>query len=449
MTENFDIAIIGSGPAGHSAAIRSAQLKAKTALIDNSLIGGTCLNRGCIPTKFLWEVAKTKKKQSKTSSYAITCANSEFNFTTANTLLNKNISALRKGLLSTINSYKIEVIEGIASFKDINTILIENNNGNRTITAKKIIIASGAEPSIPSNINIDQNKLLTSNEILRLDKLPQSLLIIGAGAVGVEFASIFSEFGSAVTLLEIQKQILPSADIDLATEVEKNLLRQGVKILKGTNSFDVNFANFEKILVASGRKPALNKLSLNNALINSTQNYIPIDEFMCTNIKNIYAAGDVTAKAALAHVGSAQGIAAAENALLGAKQTVDYSAIPWAVFSFPQAAWVGQTQNNNQSESVKFPISANSRAFLESERNGFVKIFFDRISQVITGASIVGPNAEELIAVFTIAIKNKMLISSLKRELFFHPSISEAINSSCEVANYGAIELPLCFKKDL
>ena len=444
MTENFDVAIIGSGPAGHSAAIRSAQLKAKTALIDNSLIGGTCLNRGCIPTKFLWEVAKTKKKQSKTSSYAITCANSEFNFSLANSLLNKTISVLRKGLLATINSYKIEVIEGTASFKDAkNTILIENNNGNRTITAKKIIIASGAEPSIPSNINIDQSKLLTSNEILKLDKLPQSLLIIGAGAVGVEFASIFSEFGSAVTLLEIQKQILPSADIDLATEVEKNLLRQGVKILKGTNSFDVNFANFEKILVASGRKPALNKLSLNNALINSTQNYIPIDEFMCTNIKNIYAAGDVTAKAALAHVGSAQGIAAAENALLGAKQTVDYSAIPWAVFSFPQAAWVGQTQNNGQSESVEFPISANSRAFLESERNGFVKIFFDKISQTITGASIVGPNAEELISVLTIAIKNKMLLSSLKRELFFHPSISEAINSSWEVANYGAIELPL------
>ena len=361
-------------------------------------------------------------------------------------MLNKNVSALRKGLVSTINGYKIEVIEGKASFKDANTLTVKNNDTYKTITAKNIIIATGAEPSIPSTLNINQNKLLTSNEILKLDKLPKTLLIIGAGAVGVEFASIFSEFGSIVTLLEMQEQILPSADIDLANEVEKNLLRQGIKILKGTNSSSINFAEFEKILVASGRKPNLNNLALNNADINYSGNFIQIDEFMRTNIKNIYAAGDVTGKAALAHVAQAQGIAAAENAL-GAKETVDYSTIPWAVFSFPQAAWAGQTQNNIQSGSVKFPISANSRAFLEGERNGFVKIFFDKASTIITGASIVGPNAEELISIFTIAIKNKLHLSSLKRELFFHPSISEAIHSSCEIENYGAIELPL--KKDI
>jgi dihydrolipoamide dehydrogenase len=441
---DYNLIVIGAGPAGTAAAVRASQLGAKVLLIEKSSFGGTCLNWGCIPTKFLWEACNTVSKIKKSVSYAITAEMKEHSFALLIEKKNKNVELLSKGVRQLLASYNIELIEGSAAFSSAKTVEVKRSNGQtENYQAEKIIIAAGSVPSAIPGYQFDHIKFIDSTDALNLTELPKSLLVVGGGAIGVEFASIFSALGAQVHLVEKQNQLLPGEDSELAEEVKKGLLRQGIKVETGVSSFEEPAKTNDKILIATGRKSNTASLALEKTGVKYGPKGIEVNEFLETSVEGIFAAGDVDGRSFLAYTAHAEGVLAAENAL-GTKKAITYSTIPKAVFSVPPAASVGIV-NGDKTEGMitgKFDLAANSRAFIEGERRGWVKITAEKSTGVITGGQILGAGAEELISIIALAVKQNISLHQMSREIFFHPSISEAIHSACEAALGKCVDLP-------
>ncbi|MDR1696083.1 MAG: NAD(P)/FAD-dependent oxidoreductase [Endomicrobium sp.] len=433
----YDIAVIGSGPGGFAAAVRAAQLGAKTALIEKSELGGTCLNCGCMPTKFLWQALKTKQKIQKSYEYGFKAALEPFSFADIIAKKDKTIANIRKGMELTAASYSIDVIKGGASFKDANVLSIDG----KEIFADKIIISAGTKPASVKGFDFDGEKIINSTDVLNLKKVPESVLIIGGGAIGIEMASILAGFGSRATLAECEEFLLPSEDPEISAEIGKNLQRQGVEVLTSCFNALENLEKYEKVLIVAGRR-VCDDLKLENAGVETDKRGFIITGGYCgTNVENIYGAGDINGKNMTAYTAQNEGSAAAENAVKGNNLAVSDYIVPKAVFSMPQAASVkiADFENYKNLAFGKFPFTASGRAFIENERSGFVKCAVDKDSGKPLAFWIIGAHADELANTAAQILRNGRAPS---REMFFHPSLSESLFNAYEDAFGKCAEKP-------
>lgn len=422
MKKIYDIAVIGAGPAGYNCAINFAKQEKKVVVIEKNNLGGTCLNCGCIPTKFLWQVAKTKQKISKSIEYGIKANIEQINFQDIISRKNRLIKNLSNGISRLLTSNKVDVIKGVASFKNNNILLVNTETENIEIVADKIIIATGSTCKTISNIEFDHKKFITSTDALNLTVIPKNMLVIGGGAIGVELSSIFSCFGTAVTLREICTQLLPNEDSELAGELAKVLARQGIKVEVACQDTLKYVDNFEKVLIVTGRNPTIEELNLKNINLSLDKNgFIKTNNYK-TNIDNIFAIGDITGKGFLAYTAEQDANNVAEN-----KNSID--PIPKVVFSFPPVASVKDVNFDSYKNIVykKSMYLSNARAQIEGERTGFIKVAIDKDSQKILGAWILGANADELINIVSVMIKANMEVQDLSKNMFFHPGLAEII----------------------
>ena len=418
--EKYDIAVIGAGPAGYNCAINFAKQGKKVVIIEKDNLGGTCLNRGCIPTKFLWQAASVKQTISKSYEYGLKSALEPVNFQEVINKKNRLVENLVKGVARLLAANKVDVIKGTASFKNKNELNIKTETEEMSVVADKIIIATGSESKSIPNVEYDHQKYIDSTDALNLTEVPKTMLVIGAGAIGIELSSIFASFGCKVTLREICPQILPNEDSDLAQELTKVLARQGIKVEAGCTDTLKDKDNFEKILIVAGRKSNTDELKTENVGLNldnrkfvSTQNYL-------TNVENIFAIGDITAKGFLAYTAEQDAINVVEN-------TQQKNPIPKVVFSFPPVASVKAVDYDNYKDVVfgKSTFIANARAQIEGQRTGWIKVAIDNVSKKIIGVWIIGANADEIIESATMIIKSNMKVTDLSKDMFFHPGLSE------------------------
>ncbi len=422
MEKMYDVAVIGAGPAGYNCAINFAKQEKKVVVIEKNNLGGTCLNCGCIPTKFLWQAAKTKQKISKSLEYGIKANIEPINFHDIITKKNRLVENLSKGIARLLTLNKVDVLKGVASFKSNNTLLVNTETENIEISADKIIVATGSDCKSVPGIEFDHKKFISSTDALNLMDIPKSMLVIGGGAIGIELSSIFSCFGTTVTLREICPQLLPNEDGELAGELAKVLARQGIKVEVSCQNTLKDADNFEKVLIVAGRKSTVQELNLKNINLSlDKRNFVQTSEYK-TNIDNIFAIGDVTGKGFLAYTAEQDAVNVVEN-------KVSTDPIPKVVFSFPPVASVKDINFDNYKNIVykKSMYSSNARAQIEGERTGWIKIAIDKDSQKILGVWILGANADELINICSVMIKANMKVQDLSKNMFFHPGLAEII----------------------
>ncbi len=420
--EKYDIAVIGAGPAGYNCAINFAKQGKKVVIIEKDNLGGTCLNRGCIPTKFLWQAASVKQTISKSYEYGLKSSLEPVNFQEIINKKNKLVENLVKGVARLLATNKVDVVKGTASFKNKNELNVKTETEEISIFADKIIIATGSETKSIPTVEYDHQKYIDSTDALNLTEVPKSMLVIGAGAIGIELSSIFASFGCKVTLREICPQILPSEDSDLAQELSKVLARQGIKVEVSCTDTLKDKDSFEKILIVAGRKSNADELKTENIGLNLDKRKFVATQNYATNIDNIFAIGDITAKGFLAYTAEQDAINVAEN--LQSKNPV-----PKVVFSFPPVASVKAVDYDSYKD-VSFGKStfiSNARAQIEGQRTGWIKVAIDNVSKKVIGVWIIGVNADELIESATMIIKSDMKVTDLSKDMFFHPGLSELI----------------------
>jgi len=467
-TENYGIAIIGAGPGGYVAAIRASQLGGKVVVIEKGKLGGTCVNRGCIPTKTLLASARLLNSVKKGSEFGINSGEVSVDFSTISKRKERIIKQFVSGIGQLFKSYGVEVIKGkgrlTEKIKDkAIEIEIEKDDGSvEKVMAKKLIIATGSIPAQIPGISIDERDVITSDQALELEEIPSSLLIVGGGVIGVEFASIFNSLGSKVTIVELLPRIIPTEDGEISEQLKKFLVRSGIEVNTGVKVKEVVSDNgkkkvvietprgkeekiAQKVLIATGRKPYTEGLALEKTGIELEKGRILVNERMETNLPGIFAIGDVVGGVLLAHVASGEGIVASENAM-GNQSKIDYRVIPNCIYSLPEVASVGLSEERAKEMGYevgvgRFPFLANARASIMGERVGLVKILADRKTDEILGVHIVGPDATELIAEASVAIKARVTTKDLERMIHGHPTLSEAIFEAAHDVHGEAIDL--------
>ena len=371
MENKYDIAVIGAGPAGYNCAINFAKQGKKVVIIEKDNLGGTCLNRGCIPTKFLWQAASVKQTISKSYEYGLKSSLEPVNFQEIINKKNRLVENLVKGVSRLLTANKVDVVKGTASFKNRNELNVKTETEEISVFADKIIIAAGSETKSIPTVEYDHQKYIDSTDALNLTEVPKSMLVIGAGAIGIELSSIFASFGCKVTLREICPQILPSEDSDLAQELSKVLARQGIKVEVSCTDTLKDKDSFEKILIVAGRKSNADELNPENIGLNLDNKKFVATQNYATNVDNIFAIGDITAKGFLAYTAEQDAINVTEN--LQSKNPV-----PKVVFSFPPVASVKAVDYDSYKD-VSFGKStfiSNARAQIEGQRTGWIKDFY-------------------------------------------------------------------------
>ena len=445
----FDLAVIGGGPGGYVGAIRAAQLGLKVCIIEGEKLGGVCLNWGCIPTKALIKNAEVYSLIKQSEKYGINVQNISVDFK-KNVKRSRDISQrLSKGIEFLMKKNKIKHLNGIGRLKSRNSIEINSNDKVSTVEADKIIIATGARPKAFPNLSFDSESIISSKGAMLLENPPKDLVIIGSGAIGVEFAYYFNEFGSKVHIVEMMDRILPNEDHEISEEVEKNFKKSGIKITKGVKvskieSMKQNAKVFlekkaaeeiikaEKVLLAVGVTGNINNLGLEDLGIETEAGAIKTDKFNRTNIENIYAIGDVCGPPWLAHVASAQGHLAAEHSAGLNTSPIDYSNIPGCTYCQPQVGSLGMTEEQALSSGFKvkvgrFSFQASGKAMAVGDTVGFVKLIFDEKYGELLGAHIVGSEATEMIAELGMAKALEGTWDDLSMTVHAHPTLSEAI----------------------
>jgi dihydrolipoamide dehydrogenase len=424
---NYDVVVIGAGWAGFNAALKAKGLGLNVALVERSDIGGTCLNRGCIPTKALIQSAKVYSLTKKAPLFGVAGDTVSFDFTKIQERKDKIIQQLRSGMQF--------LLKGIDFFNAPAQMISENQIklDSRVLTAKAVIIATGSRPYELKGFEFDAKKIISSDDILMLKAIPRSLLIIGGGVIGCEFASLFSNFGTQVSVVEKMPQLLPGEDKEIARKLESVFRKKGIKVSTNTDAAAVALAEYELVLVCVGRVPYTAGLGLEKIGVNLDRGKILVDEYLKTNIPHIYAAGDCTAKVMLAHFAAYQGEIAATNCSQPqAPVSADNACIPGCIFTDPEIASVGLNEDAARTRGVditvkKFDFLGSGMARIIEEADGFIKIVAEAKSGKILGASIIGPHATELIAVLGVAVTHGLTIAQLRNTIFAHPTLSEVI----------------------
>ena len=466
MAENFDVVVIGAGPAGYVAAIRAAQLKQKVAIVDKQWLGGVCLNIGCIPSKSLLknaEVAHTLRERGK--DFGFSFDNLKLDYSVAVKRSRQNSDRLTKGVGFLMRKNNIAVFMGEAKFKAKDTITVTDKDGKVTeLKAKNVILASGASAAVPGAWKVDGEKVVTYHEAILQEKLPKSVIVIGSGAIGVEFSTVWSSYGVDVTIVEMLPRLVPLEDEEVSKELKKEFEKRGIKCLVGNKVEAVEATKTgvrvkvsaegketaleaDQALVAIGFRPNSKGFGLEEVGVKlNERGMVEINEKMQTSVPNIYAIGDVTGKLMLAHVGSAMGIIAAENIAGAETITLDYEMMPRATYCQPQVASFGLTeaQAKERGYNIKigrFPFQANGKALGLGDYAGWVKIVVDEKYGEILGAHMIGPEVTELLPELTLAHLMELTPHEIARNVHAHPSLSEVLMEAAHGAEGSPIHI--------
>lgn len=434
----FDTIVIGGGPGGVKAAKVLANGGKKVALVADDL-GGECLNYGCIPTKtYLW-TAELFEKISQAAIFGIDVAEARINWQTMQKRRTDVVSKLKKGLAFSLQRAGVEIIEGRAKLLDRNTVEITPAaTSNRQLSAASIILATGSKANFPPGFS-PSGRILNNREILDLPEIPKSLLIIGGGAVGAEFASIFATLGAKVTIAEAADRLLSHEDSEISAELERVFSRKGIAVLKNKRATPEETEDFDKILAAVGRKPAAADLGLEAAGIQYGDSGVATNEYYETNVQNIFAIGDLAGRALLAYTAEREGEIAALKILGKNPPPLRYETVPNTIFCIPEVASAGLTEDEAKKRGISYVAgkslaSANSKALILGSRDGFAKIIAEKSSQKILGVHIIGEKASELIAEASLALSANMTLETFLQNIHGHPILGEILKEAAENA---------------
>lgn len=445
---NKDIVIIGGGSGGYTAAIRGAQLGGKVCIIERESLGGTCLNRGCIPTKALYRNAEIFNILKKSEVYGIYIQKCIINVDKIQERKQGIVDKLVKGLEQLLKLNNVEIIKGNASIVDRNIVQVINSKGEKIkITAKNIIIASGSKSADLPIEGIDLPGVLKSRELLNFSEIPNRLIIIGGGVIGVEFAAIFNSLGAKVTIIEALPQVLSTVDREIVKRFSILAKKSGIKIATSTKVLKIEKNNEglivygedkkgevqfkgDKVLIAVGRTPVTEGLNLEKVGIKFTRKGINVDNNFKTNIKGIYAIGDVNGKCMLAHAAAYQGTAAVET-IMRFRKAQENTLIPSCIFVFPEIASIGITEEEAKNKGIdykvsKFSFGANGKALTLGEEEGILKVIGRKEDNMIIGVHIIGPHASDIIHEAALAVNKKMKVEDIKEVIHAHPTLCEA-----------------------
>jgi len=448
--KEFDVAIIGSGPGGYVAAIRAGMLGLATALVEKDpFLGGTCLHRGCIPTKALLHTAELYSEIRRAADQGIIVDGAYLDIAKTQAHKQAIVDKLAKGVAYLCKKRKVSVFTGFGSFVDAGTITIAGDGGTETIRAKHVIIATGSAPAHLPHMKPDGKAILDSDMILKTNEVPESLAVIGSGAVGTEFASVFNAFGSKVHLIELLPRLLPIEDEECSQAMERALKTRGIACYAGTEVTEakvgsdgvalslkkgdgISSLNVARVLVATGRRPVLDGLNHEAVGVKMDRRFVAVDEYMRTSVPNIYAIGDVLPTPALAHVASREAIVAVDHIAGKHVQPIDYLTVPNCTYSHPEVASVGLTERAAREAGYdvqvgKFPFSALGKAMILGETTGFVKIVAEKRYDEVLGVHIVGPRATELIAEAVLGRRLETTVEEIANTIHAHPTLAEAM----------------------
>lgn len=456
MNKHYDCIIIGAGPGGYVAAIRLGQLEKKVAIIEKENPGGVCLNCGCIPSKTLIYASKLYKSIKKAGTWGINASLSGFDMPILQDKKRGIIEKLQKGILQLLSANNVEYIEGFASFVEPYKISVKNQTEEIFITADNIIIATGTVPYELPSFPFDNKKILNSTDILSVSEIPSSIIIIGGGVIGMEMACLFANLGTKITVIEFMENILPGIDTEIAKTLERFSKRlkidihtssQAVSYQENTDGLlevlitkkEENFTlTAEKVLVTVGRKANIEGLNIEKAGLNLSQDHhIKVGNDRQTDIKNIYAIGDITSVPYLAHKASRDALISANAITRKNYSHLLYKEIPSAIFTDPEISTIGISEafaekNNIQIKTMKFPFAALGRSQASGEIEGFIKLIAGKNNDHILGVHIIGPNASDLIGEASLCIKKGLTVEDLAETIHPHPTFCEIIGESAE-----------------
>ena len=434
----YDAVIIGAGPGGYVCAIEISKLGGKVCIVEKNGFGGTCTQRGCIPTKYLHSVGDFVRKASMSKSYGID-SKIDLDYKILKSKMFTTVGKLASGIQLLLKDNGVEIVEGEAEIISPNKVKV----GSKILETKNVVIATGSTPVSISGYDFKE-KILSTDTFWSMEELPKSIAVIGGGYSGCEFASILNVLGCKVWLIEMEEALMPDNPQEIGKTLEKYMRIDGITVLTNSkvekitdNGILVNGQNIdvEKILVCVGRKPNIGSDEMKKLGIEFSGKGIDVNKKMLTSVSNIYAIGDITGKYQLAHVASKQGEVAAHN-ITGHDSEMDYSVIPFCVFTFPEVAFVGDCSG----KSGEFPLRANAKANCLEDTRGFLKVF--EKNGICVGAIIIGTRASELIGEVTIAIKTQLKIEKFLEVIHAHPTLSEAFTEAVRDINGQSIHLP-------
>jgi dihydrolipoamide dehydrogenase len=460
--QQYDVIIIGSGPGGYVAGIRAGQLGLKVAVVERDpFLGGTCLHRGCIPTKALLENADIWQKIQKAKDFGITVGDVTIDWSAVQKRKQGVVDQNSKGIEFLFKKYKVEWVKGFGKVVDRNTVDVDG----KKLATKNIVLAMGSTPKDLPHIKSDGKRIINSDHILKLESIPKSMLVIGAGAVGCEFASIFSRFGTKTTIVEVMPQLLPIEDEEIAKEFTRVFKKKGIEVYADAKVLSCEVGEngvksvvetkgkqqtieTELVLSATGRRAVTENCGLENVkgVKLDQRGLVQVDELMRTGEPNVYAIGDIVPTPALAHCAFAEGILAVEQIAGKDVRPINYDRVPNATYTDPEVASVGLTEKKAKERGYqvkigKFPFTANAKAKIVGEAVGLVKYVTDAKYDEILGVHIVGPKATELIVEAGAALELEATSESIARTIHAHPTLSEALAEAAEDVHGQALHI--------
>lgn len=474
MAKEYDIVILGGGTGGYVAAIRASQLGLKTAVVEKEKLGGTCLHKGCIPSKSLLRSAEVFAQTKNGEEYGILAKEIKLDFQKVQIRKQRIVDQLHRGVQQLMKKGKIDLYHGVGRilgpsiFAPVaGTISVEMNDGNENeiLLPQHVIIATGSRPKTLNGLEIDGDFILSSNEALELSDIPSSVLIVGGGAIGIEWASMLRDFGSDVTIIEYAPRLLPSEDHDISRELEIRLKKKGIRIVTNakilpdtvqkekttaTVQVEVNGERLaysaEKILVCVGRQANIEDIGLENTDIQVNQGVIQVNDYFQTKERHIYAIGDVIGGLQLAHVASREGMIAVEHIAGLNPEPLDYSLVPKCIYSSPEIASVGWTEQEAKEKGLnlkigKFPFQAVGKALVYGQSDGFVKLIVDRDTDDVLGVHMIGPHVTDMISEAGLARFLDAASWEVAHAIHPHPTLSEALGEAAFSVDGKAIHL--------
>jgi len=444
------VIVLGGGPAGYVAALRAAELGAQTTVVEAREIGGTCLNRGCIPTKALVAGAERLRQARSGAAYGVRSADVALDFAQLSRRKDEAVAQLRGGVEQLLKARKVNVVRGHGRLLGAGKVLVDDGGSRSELTADSVILATGSEPVRLPNLDFSDPHIITSDELLQLTHLPPSLIVIGGGVIGCEFAAIFAELGTQVTIVEMLDQLLPGEDKRTARTLQQAFKRAGIAVhvqhkveeMVSTDADGVTLrlddgtqVSGALVLVSVGRKAVSAGLGYEEAGVRLDRGFVVTDETLQTDVPGVYAAGDLAGPPLLAHWAYHEGALAAENAVTGSRLTVDRRVVPSCVFTHPEVASCGLTEDRAAAQGIaidvaQFRFNANSKAVIEGEADGYVRIVSEKGSGVVLGASLVGPRVTELVHEVALAAQNRLTVSDIAHTIHAHPTLSEAVGEA-------------------
>lgn len=462
MEGQFDLIVIGAGPGGYVAAIKAAKLSLKTAVIENREVGGTCLNRGCIPAKAMIHASSIYREMQNSEEIGIFASEVTYDYGRILEYKEGTTRQLVQGIEQVLKANSVEIICGTGTLLPGNEVKVASEEGEELLKAKDVLLASGSRPLRIPIPGIDLPGVITSDDLFRMKEVPESLVMIGGGVISVEFATVYAALGTKVTILEAMPRLVPNMDKEISQNLKMILKKRGIEIHtaaavqsieQDTDGYFCHYTEKEKarqakgayVLCAVGRCANTDGLLGEDMTLELAGGRVVVDENFATSIPHVYAIGDLIGGAQLAHAASAQGVAVAER-LAGKARSIDVNVIPGCVYTDPEIASAGLTEDEAKEKGIevetgKFIMSANGRSIITKEERGFIKVVADKDSHVILGAQMMCARATDMIGEFVTAITNQMTVSQLLKGMRAHPTYNEGIGEALEELEGGAIHV--------